>query len=482
MNSDLFSPDDGRDEAPDRSGEPFAATAPLADRMRPTTIDEVVGQQDLLGPRGPLRLLLDGDALPSLLLWGPPGCGKTTVARLVARHTRARFLEYSAVAVGSKELKAVMAESEKLKKVTGARTILFLDEIHRFNKAQQDALLPWVERGDVTLIGATTENPSFEVNSALISRTRLFVLKPLAPADIAVLIRRALTADRGLGGSLQLGDDAVAMLAEISEGDARAALGLLESLAAAVAADPQHAAAAAPLDAAAAAAVIQTRAARYDKTGEEHYNIISALHKSLRNSDVQASIYWLTRMLAGGEDPLYVARRLVRFASEDVGLADPDALARTLAARDAVHFLGMPEGALALAQATVYLALAPKSNALYRAWKAAAKEVATGHNPPVPLQLRNAPTRLMKGLGFGEGYQYAHDTAAGITGMNCLPDSLQEVAYYLPRGRGFEKELAARMDKIRQWHERRRQERDSAAAAEAAAAEQSPGPDTGEGR
>jgi putative ATPase len=454
MQDDLFQgPADKADMAHDsiQSAEATRDT-PLADRMRPTTLDEMVGQTELLGERGPLRRLIEGDALPSLLLWGPPGCGKTTLARLAAQHTQARFLEYSAVSVGSKVLKQVMEEAAKLKRATGTRTILFLDEIHRFNKAQQDALLPWVERGDVTLIGATTENPSFEINSALISRTRLFVLSALAPADVRVLLERALTEEGGLDGLLQLESEALDMLADIGEGDARASLGLLESIAAAVQAghDPREGSGA--FSAEDVAELIQRRAVRYDKNGEEHFNIISALHKSLRNSDVQAGLYWLARMLEGGEDPMYIARRLVRFASEDVGLADPDALARSLAAKDAVHFMGMPEGALALAQAAVYLALAPKSNALYKGYGKASGEVAEGHSPPVPHHIRNAPTKLMKGLGYGQGYQYAHDTADGIAGMDCLPDSLKGTEFYRPGSRGFEADLADRMETIRRWH------------------------------
>ncbi len=459
MTGDLFGGDDAAHPhvtagAPAGRAGDSASLAPLADRMRPRALDEVVGQPHLLGPDGPLRRLLAAGTLPSLLLWGPPGCGKTTLARLVAGLGGARFLEYSAVAVGSKELKEVMTESGRLQKATGRRTILFLDEIHRFNKAQQDALLPFVERGDVTLIGATTENPSFEVNSALISRTRLFVLQPLTTADVAGLLRRAVAAPQGLGGRPAFDDGALELMARLSEGDARAALGLLESVAAAAGdegGDP-----AAPLDAAAVARLVQTRAARYDKGGEEHFNIISALHKSLRNSDPQAAVYWLARMLEGGEDPLYVARRLVRFASEDVGLADPDALVRTVAARDAAHQLGMPEGALALAQAAVYLALAPKSNALYKAYGAAAAEVARGSNPPVPYHLRNAPTRLMKEVGYGDGYVYAHDTADGLGDMTCLPDELAGTTFYQPGRRGFEAELAGRIEQIRLWHERRR--------------------------
>ena len=463
MANDLFSTDGNNGDSGaefygsvENSANDTTPRTPLADRMRPATLDEMVGQEELLGPQGPLRLLLEGDSLPSLLLWGPPGCGKTTLARLVARHSQARFLEYSAVAVGSKELKAVMTEAAKLKQATGTRTILFLDEIHRFNKAQQDALLPWVERGDVTLIGATTENPSFEINSALISRTRLFVLTPLTAEAVGVLLTRALADPRGLDGELAMTANAVAALAEMSEGDARAALGLLETVAAAVAAGFDKGAAGQALDVDTLSELIKTRAARFDKSGEEHFNIISALHKSMRNSDVQAALYWMTRMLEGGEDPMYIARRLVRFASEDVGLADPEALRHTLAARDAVHFIGMPEGALALAQAVVYLALSPKSNALYVAYKRTSREVAKGHNPPVPLHLRNAPTRLMKNLGFGRDYIYAHDTDEGIGEMSCLPESLRGTDYFQPASKGFEAELAARMDQIRQWHARRK--------------------------
>ncbi len=451
MENDLFTSPD----SPDEQGN---ANIPLADRMRPTALDQVLGQDDLLGPDGPLGLLLKGGTLPSLLLWGPPGCGKTTLARLVAQHTRARFLEYSAVSVGSKEIKAVMVDAAKLKKATGQCTILFLDEIHRFNKAQQDTLLPWVERGDVTLIGATTENPSFEVNSALISRTRLFVLQPLAPEQVEILLRRALADPVGLGPqNLVLADDALAMLSHICEGDARAALGLLETVAAAHSARAPDETPDEPLTAQTIGSIIQNRAARYDKGGEEHFNIISALHKSMRNSDVQASLYWLGRMLEGGEDPLYISRRLVRFASEDVGLADPQALPQTLAARDAIHFIGMPEGALALSQAVVYLALSPKSNALYKGYKLVQKEVSRGYNPPVPLHIRNAPTKLMKGLGYGKGYDYAHDCKDGLTEMTCLPDSLQDRVFFQPGRRGFEAELERRMQQIRQWHLERRQ-------------------------
>jgi len=438
--------------------------SPLADRMRPINLGEVIGQSDLVGPHGPLRLLLQSDKIPSLLLWGPPGCGKTTLARLVAGHSKARFLEYSAVSVGTKELKAVMADAQKLRHATGQRTILFLDEIHRFNKAQQDALLPWVERGDVTLIGATTENPSFEINSALISRTRLFVLAELQPADIRQLLDRSLDDERGYAGAIHLTDEALEAMAIICEGDARAALGQLEIVVEVAQAAGRGADSSAPITVEEIGIFLQSRAARYDKDGEEHFNIISALHKSMRNSDVNAALYWLTRMLESGEDPLYIARRIVRFASEDIGLAEPNALTQALAARDAIHFLGMPEGALALAQATTFMSLSPKSNALYLGYKKTSREVAQGHNPPVPMHLRNAPTKLMKGLGYGDGYSYAHDQAEGVAAMSCLPDSLQDTSYYEPGKRGFEAELADRMQKIRRWQERKRREKPDGSA------------------
>ncbi len=425
---------------------------PLPDRLRPRSLDEMVGQQELLGPEGPLRHLLKSDAIPSLLLWGPPGCGKTTLARLLARHRSYRYLEYSAVAVGSKELKAVMTEAGKLRRVTGQRTIIFLDEIHRFNKAQQDALLPFVERGDVTLVGATTENPSFEVNSALLSRTRLFVLSPLSAEQVKTLLERALAATEGLADcGVTLTAEALVALAVMSEGDARVALNLLDSIVTTIIATPDAVQTVTEDD---LERLIQHRPARYDKA-DEHFNIISALHKSMRNSDVQAALYYLARMLEAGEDPLYIARRLVRFASEDVGLADPQALPQALAARDAVHFIGLPEGKLALAQATVYLALAPKSNALYTGYSSVAAEVARGENPPVPLHIRNAPTQVMKELGFGRNYVYAHDTEAGIARMTCLPEGLLKNIFYKPSSKGFEKELGDRMDAIAAWHQRR---------------------------
>ncbi len=458
MEDDLFGAEVARGRSAGREPTGAAASAPpgqpLADRMRPQRIEDLVGQDDLLGPGRPLRRLIDDDALPSLLLWGPPGCGKTSLARVIAGVTAANFLEYSAVQVGSRELKLVMAEAGRLRRSLKRRTIIFLDEIHRFNKAQQDALLPWVEKGDVTLIGATTENPSFEINAALLSRTRLFVMQLLDEAALTSLLRRALTDPRGLGGDRSgvppFAEDALRTLALAADGDGRVALNLLEMAAAAAA--PGEV-----VDAAAIVRMIRDRAIRFDKAGEEFYNLISALHKSLRNSDPDAALYYLARMLEAGADPLYVARRLTRCASEDVGLADPQALVQALAARDAAQFLGMPEAALALAQACLYLALAPKSNAAYAAYGAAAAEVRHGVNPPVPLHLRNAPTRLMETLGYGEGYAYAHDAPEGVAAMDCLPDPLRDRRFYTPTARGYEARLGERLAKIRDWKQQRRE-------------------------
>lgn len=431
--------------------ERLAKAAPLADRMRPRTLDDFVGQEHLVGPDGVLRRMIEADEHHSLILWGPPGTGKTTLARIVAESTGARFAWFSAVTMGVKDVKRVVTEAREELGLRGRRTILFCDEIHRFNKSQQDAFLPHVEQGVVTLIGATTENPSFEVNSALLSRMRVYTLNSLTADQIGVLVDRALADDeRGLGARrIRLASDARAFLCESAQGDARMALSTLE-LATALAEDGET------LSRERVEAALQRKAMRYDKAGEEHFNIISALHKSLRDSDVQAGLYWLARMLEAGEDPLYVARRLVRFASEDVGLADPRALQQAIAAQQAVHFVGMPEGSLALAQAVVYLATAPKSNALYRAYGMAAEDARATDGEPVPLHIRNAPTGLMKDLGYGRGYQYAHDHEDAIVGQTHLPAALEGRVYYEPTDRGFEERLGARMaDLDARWREAR---------------------------
>src|SRR6187549_1262313 len=421
--------------------------------MRPRTFDEFVGQEELLAPGKPLREAIERDLLQSIILWGPPGTGKTTLARIIADTTKARFVAFSAVLSGIKEIRDVMTDAERLRRTTGRRTIVFVDEIHRFNKAQQDAFLPRVEAGDIVLIGATTENPSFEVNAALLSRSKVFVLRGLTVVEIAAILTRALTdADRGLGGeAVDVEPDALDAIAVYANGDARAALNLLElSVAAAPSADGRR-----RVDAARVAQAIQRRALLYDKSGEEHYNIISALHKSMRNSDPDAAVYWLARMLEAGEDPLYVARRLVRFASEDVGNADPQALTVAVAAKDAVHFIGMPEGNTALAQAAIYLATAPKSNAVYRAYSAAAEAAANEVAEPVPLHLRNAPTKLMKSLDYGKDYRYAHDEADGVAAdMECLPPAHRKRRFYQPVNRGLEIEIGKRLEELRKRRNR----------------------------
>jgi putative ATPase len=434
--------------------------------MRPTSFDELAGQEDLLGPGRPLRHAIERDTLQSIILWGPPGTGKTTLARLIATVTKSRFVAFSAVLSGIKEIRAVMAAAEDNRRHGDRRTILFVDEIHRFNKAQQDAFLPRVEAGDIVLVGATTENPSFEVNAALLSRSRVYVLQALSAADITTILTRALTDEtRGLGTQhLQVDPEALAAIARHANGDARVALNLLELGAAAAVARTAESSDTGParLDLELASETMQRRALVYDKDGEEHFNLMSALHKSMRNSDPDAAVYWLARMVEAGEDPLYIARRLVRFASEDVGIADPQALTMAVSAKEAVHFIGMPEGNTALAQATLYLASAPKSNAVYTAYSRAATDAHKNVAEPVPLHLRNAPTRLMKQLDYGKGYRYAHDEPEAVAPMDCLPDSLQGRQYYVPTTRGFEKEIGRRLGAWRRVKSDRRAEKNPA--------------------
>jgi putative ATPase len=431
------------EERPDAAG---AAPRPLAERMRPRTLEEYAGQKHLLAEGMPLRRQIEQDRIGSLILWGPPGVGKTTLARLIASYTKADFVPFSAVLSGIKEVKAVMEEAERNRRL-GRRTVLFIDEIHRFNKAQQDAFLPYVERGDIVLIGATTENPSFEVNAALLSRSRVYRLEALDDEDLTVLLRRALSdAERGMAGRLSLDDEVLALVVRYANGDARAAYNILETLAASSADGV--------VDEETVRGALQKRTLYYDKQGEEHFNIMSALHKSVRSSQVDAALYWLGRMLEAGEDRLYLARRLVRMAVEDVGLADPRAMEQAIAAMQTVHFLGTPEGDQALAQLTIYLALAQKSDAAYRAAKAVGEVVRSQPAEPVPLHLRNAPTRAMKEWGYGAAYQHAHENPDGLTDMECLPQGLQGSRFYQPTNRGLEQRIGERMREIDEWRQR----------------------------
>src|SRR5437870_4656705 len=434
MSGFLFEEDNPASPPPD---------APLADRMRPQSLDDILGQGHLLDPGKPLRTAIERDQVPSMILWGPPGVGKTTLAQIIAKLTKSTFIPFSAVLSGIKEIKDIMAAAEKFRRL-GRRTIVFVDEIHRFNKAQQDAFLPHVERGNITLIGATTENPSFEVISALLSRTRVFVLKPLSDEDVVTVVRRAVAREK-----FNIDETSINAIAMLANGDARTALNILDL---AVQGTP----AGEPITKATIEQASQ-KTLLYDKTGEEHYNIISALHKSLRNSDVDAALYWLARMFEAGEDPLYIARRLVRFASEDVGLADPRALRIALDAKDAFNCIGLPEGRLALAQCVIYLAAAPKSNSVTTAYEAVVSDVENTRNDPVPLHIRNAPTGLMKKLGYGKGYQYSHDLEDKVADMDCLPDSLKGRKYYQGQETGEETEVKRRLDEAAKKRRRKKE-------------------------
>ena len=425
---------------------------PLASRLRPTTLDEFVGQKHLVGEGKILRKLIESDSISSMIFWGPPGVGKTTLARIIASSTKANFIDFSAVTSGIKEIKQVMQQADEGRRF-GEKTILFIDEIHRFNKAQQDAFLPYVERGSIILIGATTENPSFEVNNALLSRCKVFVLQPLTTEDIASLLKRAITSKDGFGDmTVEISDDDLYIIANFANGDARTALSTLEM----VVLNGDLNGTKVVVSKEIIEQCISKKSLLYDKDGEEHYNLISALHKSMRNSDPDAAVYWLARMLEAGEDPLYVARRVTRFASEDIGLADPRALEIAVAAYQACHFIGMPECSVHLTEAVVYMSLAPKSNSLYMAYEHAKKDAISQLADPVPLVIRNAPTQLMKDLDYGKGYQYAHDTEDKLTAMQCLPDSLEGTEYYQPTDQGTESRFKERLNQIKEWKKQHR--------------------------
>ncbi|PYQ32047.1 MAG: AAA family ATPase [Acidobacteria bacterium] len=431
------------DDAPSSSESPTPADAPLAERLRPRSLDEVVGLEDLLGKGKFLRNAIETDRIPSMIFWGPPGSGKTTLARIIARTTRARFVPFSATSTSIKDIKTLMEEARKGRRARGSKTIVFIDEIHRFNKAQQDAFLPYVEAGDIVLIGATTENPSFEVNSALLSRSKVVVIPALEREQVVTILHRAVEEPSVQNFDVALTEEALDFIAATSAGDARQALTSLQLVIETASKEDS------PVDVAKVKEILQRRSLMYDKSGEEHYNIISALHKSLRNGDADAAMYWLVRMLEGGEDPMYIARRMVRAASEDIGNADPQALVLAVAVKEAVHFIGMPEAGVALGQLVTYLAAAPKSNAAYAGYGEAVREVRQGDNPGVPLHIRNAPTRLMKDLGYGRGYQYAHDFEDQTAAMDCLPDALAGRRFYEPKDAGAESAMKERLEKMR---------------------------------
>ena len=422
---------------------PSRADAPLAERLRPKSLDDVVGLEDLLGKGRFLRNAIESDRIPSMIFWGPPGSGKTTLARIIAKTTRARFVTFSATSSSIKDIKALMEEARKARHARGSKTIVFIDEIHRFNKAQQDAFLPYVEAGDIVLIGATTENPSFEVNSALLSRSKVVVIPQLEREQVLAILERAVADESVQKFGIALTPEALDLVAATSAGDARQALTSLQLVIETASPDDS------PIDVAKLNEILQRRSLMYDKGGEQHYNIISALHKSIRNGDADAAMYWLVRMLEGGEDPLYIARRLVRAASEDIGNADPQALVFSIAVQQTVHFLGMPEAGVALGQLVTYLAASPKSNAAYIGYGEAVREVRQGDNPPVPLHIRNAPTGLMKNLGYGRGYQYAHDFEEQTAAMECLPEPLAGRRFYEPKEVGSEAKIKARLEAMR---------------------------------